>query len=87
MKPKAPARQGLKPPPSGGGAVTKRVEILTTFRGDPDDAGHATRLFTANSPADVPDVFADLIVRKGLARVVGNQQPSAAGAAEEKEDK
>jgi hypothetical protein len=22
MKPKAPARQGLKPPPSGGGAVT-----------------------------------------------------------------
>jgi hypothetical protein len=26
MKPKAPARQGLKPPPSGGGAVTRISE-------------------------------------------------------------
>ncbi|CAN2532532.1 hypothetical+protein [Methylocapsa aurea] len=58
--------------------MTKPVEILTTFHGDPENSGHATHLFSAGDTPNLSDEYADLLVAKGLASLPGTAAPAAA---------
>lgn len=50
--------------------MTKRVEILVSFRGDPNGTGNAEECFREGHYADVPETYADLLIAKGLAAAV-----------------
>lgn len=47
--------------------MTKRVEILVSFRGDPNETGHAETYFREGEFPSLSDAFADLIIGKRLA--------------------
>jgi hypothetical protein len=57
--------------------MTKRVEILASFRGDPNETGHAETYFREGQYADVPEAYADLLVTKGLAAPVEGAMATA----------
>lgn len=49
----------------------KQLEILVTFRGDPENTGAAETVFRAGASVEVPDAYADMLISKGLARESG----------------
>ncbi len=50
--------------------MAKAIEIVADFTGYPDDTDASRRSFKAGeTPDDLPDAFADLLIAKGLARV------------------
>jgi hypothetical protein len=56
--------------------MSKTVEILTTFRGDPNETGAAETLFRAGATISLDDAYADLLIAKGLARAAPADAPS-----------
>lgn len=49
--------------------MAKAIEIVADFTGYPDDTEASMRSFRAGETLDdLPDAFADMIVKKGLAR-------------------
>lgn len=56
--------------------MTKQIEILVTFRGDPENTGAAETVFRAGANVEVPDTYADMLIAKGLAHEIGAASPS-----------
>lgn len=61
----------------------KHVEILTTFRGYPDDTVASETTYVAGAKPKLQDAFADLIIKKGLAREIADQPVRAANVKSE----
>lgn len=57
----------------------KKVKILTTFRGYPDDTVASETLYLTGATPTLDDVFAALLIAKGLADEIESDPPAAPG--------
>lgn len=63
----------------------REIEIVADFTGYPDDTDASRRLFKAGeTPDDLPDAYADLLVAKGLARATPPKPAARADKTERK---
>jgi len=61
----------------------KNVEILTTFRGYPDDTVTSETTYMVGAKVELQDAFADLIIGKGLAKEIAERPARAANVKSE----
>ena len=52
-----------------------KIEILKPFYGRPDDAADELTMFLEGAAVEVPDVFGQMVIDKGLAKLA-NAKPA-----------